>query len=159
MRTWVKVTLVSVAVMAIGFIALAGTGAYYFFRHLDTRTATEADTKGDFEAVRVRFTGRPPLVEIRNLKSGDLTVNRLVHPQGHRAATVHVLTWSPDEGKLLRTDLPLWLMRFSSINVLSRLGIAPEKFRLTAEDLAKYGPGIVVDYRRPGSDQVLIWLE
>jgi hypothetical protein len=43
--------------------------------------------------------------------------------------------------------------------VLSHLGIAPEKFRLTAEDLARYGPGIVVDYRQPGSDQVLIWLE
>src|SRR5512134_3405131 len=99
MRTWVKVTLVGVVVMAIGFVALAGTGAYYFFRHLDTRTATEAETKGDFEAVRVRYTGRPPLVEIRDLKSADLTVNRLVHPQGHRAATVHVLTWSRDEGK------------------------------------------------------------
>jgi hypothetical protein len=159
MRKWVKFTLVGVAVATVAFLALAGTGAYYFFRHLNVRTVAEADTKPEFETVRIRFAGRPPLVEIRNLKAGDLVINRAAHPQGLRASTVHVMVWSLDDGKLMRTDLPLWLMRFSSINILSHLGVVPAKFRLTADDLATYGPGIVVDSRQPGSSQVLIWLE
>jgi hypothetical protein len=117
-----------------------GTGAYFFFRHLNVRTVAEAETKTDFEAVRVRFAGRAPLVEVRNLKAGDLVVNKTAHPQGLRASTVHVMAWSADDGKLIRTDLPLWLMRFSSINILSHLGVVPAKYQLTADDLVTYGP-------------------
>ena len=159
MRKWVKVTLSLAAVAALLFTVLAGAGAYYVFRHLDTRSATEADTKDDFDGIRTKFKDRAPLVEIRNLASGDLVINRAVHPQGKRATTVHVMTWSAEESQFLRTDVPVWLTRFSSINILSHLGIAPQKFRLTAEDLERYGPGIVVDYKQPGRNQVLIWLE
>ena len=159
MRKWVKVTLSLAAVAALLFTVLAGAGAYYVFRHLDTRSAAEADTKDDFDAIRTKFKDRAPLVEIRNLASADLVINRAVHPQGKRATTVHVMTWSAEESQFLRTDVPVWLTRFSSINILSHLGIAPQKFRLTAEDLERYGPGIVVDYKQPGRNQVLIWLE
>jgi len=72
---------------------------------------------------------------------------------------MHVLSFNKDDGKLLSTDMPLWLMRFSSLNVLSHLGVAPERFRLTAEDVMRFGPGIVVDYRQPGENPVLIWVE
>ena len=159
MRTWVKVSLVSVAVLVIGFFTLAGAGAYFFFRELETRSGTETEVNKDFETTRARFTGRQPLVEIINLQAADIRVNRSTHPEGRRAETVHVLTWDAEDQKLLRTNVPLWLMRFSSINILSHLGVAPEKFRLTADDLARYGPGIVVDYKKTGSSQVLIWLE
>ena len=159
MRKWVKVTLWGVAVLAVGFMILAGTGAYYVFRNLETRTATEADTKKDFESVRARFATRASMVEVVDLSSGNLKINRIQHPEGRRAETVHILTWSAEEERVLRTDVPLWLMRFSSVNVLSHLGIAPAKYRLTVEDLARFGPGVVVDFNRPGRDHVLIWLE
>jgi hypothetical protein len=51
------------------------------------------------------------------------------------------------------------LMRFSSLNVLSHLGIAPSRYRVTVEDVARFGPGVIVDYRDPGNQQVLIWVE
>ncbi len=158
MRTWVKVTIAGAAVLVVGFIALAGTGAYLFFRHLDTRTVAEPDARKEFEAVRARFVGRPPLIEIVNIQAGDVRVNRLVHPQGRQSSRLHVLTFDPG-GQLLRTDVPLWLMRFSTVNIASHLGLTPSKFRLTAEDLKRYGPGIVVDFRPSAGDQVLIWLE
>jgi len=157
-RTWVKVTIASVVVLAVGFAALAGTGAYFVFRHLERRTVGEAETKPDFEAVAKRFAGRPPLLEIVDLQKADVRIHRSVHPEGRRASTVYVLNWNAEEEELVKTDVPLWLMQFSSINVLSHLGLAPDRFRLTAEDLARYGPGIVVDYRKPGF-QVLIWVE
>ena len=159
MRTWVKVTLVSVVILVFGFFALAGAGTYLVFRHLETRTVPEAESKPDFEAITKRFAGRPPLVEIVDLQKADIRIHRTVDPQGRRAKTVYVLNWNADEDKLIKTDVPLWLMQFSSINVLSHLGLAPDKFRLTADDLARYGPGIVVDYRKPGTFQVLIWVE
>ena len=159
MRTWAKVTLTGVVLVVVGFIALAGTGTYYFLRHLKTAAASEADSTRDADAIRARFKGRPPMIEVVNLQSGDLRIQRVAHPEGRRADTMHVLTWNAADGEMLQTDVPLWLMRFSSLNVLSHLGIAPSKFRLTVEDLKRFGPGIVVDHRKPGQNQVLIWLE
>jgi hypothetical protein len=50
-------------------------------------------------------------------------------------------------------------MRFSTANIVSRLGIAPSKFRLTVADVERYGPGIVVDFRQPGRLHTLVWVE
>ena len=71
---------------------------------------------------------------------------------------MHILTWNAD-GDRLESDLPLWLMRFSSVNILSRLGVAPEKFRLTVEDVAGYGPGHRGRGPQPGRSDVTIWVE
>lgn len=158
MRRWVKVTLGLGAVLVIGVLALMGTGAYLFFRHLETRTVSQIGARAQFDTVRARFVARPPLVEIGNIKAGEVRVNRLVHPEGRQASTLHFLTWERD-GQLLSADVPVWLMRFSSLNIASRLGIAPSKFQLTVDDLKRYGPGVVVDYRPAGGDQVLIWLD
>ena len=94
-------------------------------------------------------------------RAGDLRCDAALisGPQGRRAETVHILTWDGDDNKLLRTSVPLWLMRFSSINILSNLGIAPERFSLTVKDIERYGPGVIVDFRRPGQNRVLLWTE
>ena len=158
-RTWIKVTLGAGIVAAVAFIAIAGTGTYYFLRHLDTGSSTEADSRLGFDAIRARFPGRPPLIEIVNARSGDIRIERSAHPEGRRARTLHVLTWDPETGERLSTDVPVWLMKFSSLNAISRLGLAPDKFRLTAEDVARYGPGIVVDYRPTGQAHVMLWVD
>jgi hypothetical protein len=159
MRTWVKVSLAGVALVVIGIVALAGTGAYFVFRNLDRRTATETETLREFDLIRAKFGPRQPLVEILNPQAADIRLNRTVHPEGRRATTLHVVAWNVDDGEILRTEVPVWLMRFSTINVLSSLGVAPEKFSLTVQDVQRYGPGIVADYRRPGQNHVLIWTE
>ncbi|MGE5833866.1 MAG: hypothetical protein ACM4AI_05265 [Acidobacteriota bacterium] len=159
MRTWVKVTIGGAALVILGISALAGTGAYFFLRHLETRSATEVEVKKEIESIRTRFAGRPPMLEIVDAKAGDIRIQRTPHPQGLRAQTLHVMTWTGAEEQVMRSDVPLWLMRFSSLNVLSHLGVAPERYRLTVEDVARFGPGIIVDYRDPGNQQILIWVE
>jgi hypothetical protein len=159
MRTWVKVSLAGVALLVVGFVALAGTAGYFVFRNLDRRSATETETLREFDQIRARFPARQPLVEILNPQAGDIRINRTVHPEGRLATTLHVVTWNVDDGERLQTEIPVWLMRFSTLNVLSSLGVAPEKFSLTVQDVQRYGPGIVADYRRPGQNHVLIWTE
>lgn len=158
MRTWVKVTIGVVVVAVLGIATLAGVGSYYFFRHLETGQTTEADTLKTFDALRAQFGSRQPLIEIVNLQAADVRINRTAHPEGRRASTLHFLTWDSEKGRL-QADVPLWLMRFSSVNILSSLGLAPEKFRLTAADIARYGPGIVTEFRQPGRSDVIIWTE
>ena len=92
MRTWVKVTIGSAALVIVGLSALAGTGAYFFLRHLETHSATESEVKKNLDAIRVRFGARPPMVEIVDLRAGDIKIQRSTHPQGLRAHTLHVLS-------------------------------------------------------------------
>ena len=160
MRKWVKWTLAGFVGVIVLFLVVAGVGGYYVFRHLETGRTTETATLEQFAAIRKKFPERPPLVEIINPQAGDIRINKLTHPDGLEATTLHVLTWNRDEGgSKLQTDVPLWLMRFSSFNILSKLGVTPSKYRLVVHDIERYGPGIVADYRRPGQSHVLIWAE
>ncbi|CAN5802767.1 hypothetical protein BH18ACI5_BH18ACI5_05570 [soil metagenome] len=159
MRVWVKVTVGGAALVALAFIALAGTGAYFVFRHLDKRTAAEVASVSAIEAVRTRFGPRPALIEIADPRSGDIRINRPDEPSTTPVGTIHVINWKSDTGELVRCEFPLWLMRFSSVNVLSQLGVTPARFRLTVTDIERYGPGIVADYSSPGSFRILVWVD
>lgn len=159
MRTWVKVTLGGVALIAVCVLALAGTGAYFVFRNLQQRQAAEAESVKAIEAVKTRFGPRPPLVEIIDPRTANIRIHRPDQPSSTRVDTVHILNWKSDTRELMTTDVPLWLMRFSSVNILSTLGIAPEQFRLTVSDIERYGPGIVADYSVPGDFRLIIWVD
>jgi len=159
MRTWVKVTIGGVALIAVAFAALAGTSAYFVFRHMDERTGTEADASRAIDVVQARFGQRLPLVEIVDPRSGDIRINRPADASTTAVDTVHIINWKRETGELTSADVPLWLMRFSTVNLASHLGIAPAKFRLTVGDIERYGPGVVADYTSPGAFRVFVWVD
>jgi hypothetical protein len=159
MRTWVKVTIGGVAAIAVVLAVLGGTGAYFVLRHMDRRTGEEAEAVRAIEAVKARFGSRPPLVEIADPRKADIRINRSGSASTARVDTLHVISWKREDRELTRADVPLWLMRFSTVNIASQLGLAPESFRLTVSDVERYGPGIVVDYTSPGAFRVLVWVE
>ena len=159
MRTWVKATLGGVALLAVALGALAATGTYLVLRHLEKRSGSEAEAVQAIDAVKARFGSRPPLVEIIDSQRADIRINRPVDASASRVDTIHVVNWKRDTGELIRTDVPLWLMRFSTANIASQLGITPTKFRLTVSDVERYGPGIVIDYGSQGAFRVLVWVD
>ena len=159
MRRWLKWTLLAFALAVGVFVVLAGVGGYYFLRHLETADSNEADALKRIESIRGRFPERPPLVEIVNPQAGDIRINKQTHPERKEATVLHVFTWNAEDGEKLETDVPLWLMRFSSVNVLSRLGLAPSRYRLVVADIERYGPGLVALYKRPGHSHVLVWVQ
>jgi hypothetical protein len=159
MRTWVKATLGGLAVIALIFAILGGTGAYFVLRHMDRGTGEEAEAVRAIEAVKARFGSRPPLVEIADPRKADIRINRSAAASTARVDTLHIISWKSEDRELTRADVPLWLMKFSTVNIASQLGLAPESFRLTVSDVEHYGPGIVADYTSPGAFRVLVWVE
>jgi hypothetical protein len=159
MRTWVKATLGGIALLAVLFAVLAGTGAYFVLRSIDRKTGSEPEAVQAIDAVKARFGSRPPLIEIADPRTADIRINRPSETSPVRVDTVHVINWKRDTGELTRFEVPLWMMRFSSVNLLSQMGIAPAKFRLTVHDIERYGPGIVVDYGSAKASRVLVWVE
>jgi hypothetical protein len=159
MRTWVKATIVGAALVAAGMAALAAITGYFVFRSFEKERTPEAVAVREMDSIRGRFGVRPPLVEILDLRSMDVRVNRLANTAGARVHTVHVVNWKVEDDEFVRTEFPLWLMRFSSVNLLSQLGITPVKLRLTVQDVERYGPGVIVDYNQPGALRLLIWVD
>ena len=159
MRTWVKVTLAVATLTAAAFVALAGTGAYFVLRHMEKRASGDPEAVKAVEAVKARFGPRPPLVEIVDPRRADIRINRPVDVSPTPVDTVHIINWKSETGELVSTDVPLWLMRFSTVNVLSQLGVAPVQFRLTVNDIERYGPGIIVDYGSRGAVRFLVWVD
>ena len=160
MRTWVKATVGGLALIAVAVAVLAATGAYFVFRHMEKRTgSSEIEAAQAIEAVKTRFGPRPPLVEIVDPQRADIRINRPADASPARVDTIHVVNWKRETGELMRFEIPLWLMRFSTLNILSQLGIAPARFRLTVSDIERYGPGVVVDYGVQGSFRMLVWVD
>lgn len=159
MRTWIKATIVGAGLIAACLLALGATAGYFVFRSYEKGSATEADATREMDGIRARFGTRTPLIEIVDPRSMDVRVNRLASSDGARVATVHVVNWNAEDGEVVRTQLPLWLMRFSSVNLLSEIGLTPAKLRLTVQDIERYGPGVVVDYHRPGAVRLLVWVD
>jgi hypothetical protein len=159
MRTWVKGTLAGAALVASFGFALAGIGAYFVLGNLERRNASEGEALREMGAIRARFGARPPLVEIVDIRRGDIRINRLQNADGFRVTTLHIVNWNLESRELVRTEAPLWLMRFSSVNLLSQMGVGPASLRLTVDDIRRYGPGIVVDYGPPGSFRVMVWVD
>lgn len=159
MRTWVKATLGGVALLAVALVALGATGAYFVLRHMEKRAGSEPEAVHEIDAVKARFGSRAPLVEIIDPQRADIRINRPVEASASRVDTIHVINWKSDTAELSRADFPLWLMRFSTVNIASQLGIAPQKFRLTVSDVERYGPGIVVDYGSQGAFRLLVWVD
>ena len=159
MRTWVKVTLGGVGLILAALVALAATGAYFVFRHMDTRAGSEAEAVQAIDAVKARFGPRPPLVEVTDPRRADIRINRPAEASATRPDTIHIINWKSETREVMRTDAPLWLARFSSVNIASQLGIAPAKFRLTVSDVERYGPGVVVDYGSQATSRVFVWVD
>ncbi len=159
MRTWVKATLGGVALIVVALVALAATGAFFVLRHMEKRAGSESEAVKAIDTVEARFGLRPPLIEILDPQEADIRINRPVKASASPVDTIHVISWKSETAELSRADIPLWLMRFSTVNIASQLGIAPEKFRLTVSDVERYGPGIVVDYGSQGASRVLVWVD
>lgn len=159
MPTWLKFTLGGLILIAVCVLALAGTGGYFVFRNLERTQVAELESVKAIEAVKARFGQRPPLIEIVDPQTANIRINRPTEASRTPVDTLHIVNWKSETGELMTTSVPLWLMRFSSVNILSQLGVAPDRFRLTLNDIRHYGPGVVAEYSVPGRLRLLLWVD
>jgi hypothetical protein len=160
-RRWAPVVF-GVAV----FIAFIAIGAVVFSLvwvrdHLTLETVTAAGADHAFDEVRQRYRDKPPLLEMhgpavarRNPPAADAARTRLT--------TMHVLAWDADEGRMARFDIPFWFLRLKETPIrfgTYASGLDDLNVSLTASEIERYGPGIIVDISRAGRDSALLWVE
>ncbi len=160
---WIAVGLLAAALLACG--GLIGTVVYLSLRHLNVQRVSGESADREFEQVRARFAGKIPLIEV---DEEDWDRPRIHQPSEAAAAhaplqTMHVMAWNERDGKLVKLDLPFWILRLSprqksyvfSSNDFGDL----ERLNLGAEDLERYGPGLLLDHRGRRGERVLVWTD
>jgi hypothetical protein len=160
-KTWVWVVLAVIVIGVLGVIAMAAVGLYFFSQHIDTKTASPAVAARDFEQVTVRFTGQKPLIELdeggRYLRSHT---DREPSPNVKPPDELHVMAFDPDDGRIVRLNIPFWLLRMKMRGTTidfngKRMDL--EDLKLTVEDLERFGPTLIVDHRSTSGERVIVW--
>ena len=160
-KAWVWVVIAVVVIGVLCVVAIAGVGLYFFSQHVETRSASPANAAQDFEQVKARFNGQKPLIELddhgRYLRSNT---DRNPPPNAKSPESINVMAFDPDDGRIVRLSIPFWLVRMKMRGATIDLNgnhMDLEDLRLTAEDLERFGPTLIIDHKNASGERVLVW--
>lgn len=171
-KTWVSIVVAGVIIVCMLAVAVIGTAAFFLYRHVSTRFVASDTAATEFARVRSRFAGQVPMVEIASDEVPDADnekvprVRAIVHRERVAPGPVlalHVLAYDARTNKLVRADVPRWLLEFTTAR--GRLRIADLDVlpgtgeRLTLDDLDRRGPGLVMNVRRIRGTEVVVWTD
>lgn len=164
-KNWLLIILgIVIFVVIVGIAAVVGVG-YWMYRQMDVKTIKAADAQQQFEAVRARFQGQVPYVEVSfSDNREEATVHReLEKPARTTLTRLRVAAYDEREGSFVQLSLPFWLVRLGGkghVNLRQGSGFDPGvQLSITPEDLERRGPGLVLDTVGRHGQHVLVWAE
>jgi hypothetical protein len=152
----VRIILWSVAIVAVVAIITSASVAFIIFRSMTSSVAAEAAATQAFDEIRKMYPGRPPLIDIAGGRVADARINRTPNAPRKNVDTIHFMYWDPEDGKLVRGEAPLWI---TSLRV-SITGVGNwsfSDFHVTREDIERYSPGLLVDFKAPDGPRAIAW--
>jgi hypothetical protein len=160
-RRWAPIVFgVAVFVVFVGISAVV-VSVSWFRDHLRIEAASGSGADAAFEEVRQRFATRAPLLEMHG--TGEARRNAPARDAPRTSlSTLHVLAWDAEEEKLARIDIPFWFLRLKETPIrfgTYASGLDALNISLTAAEIERYGPGVIVDISREGRDRALLWVE
>ena len=152
-----RVLLLLLAGAVVGF-AIFGMLAY---RAVSVEEAPAPEALRRFETIRAALGGRPPLIALD--ESGNV-VRRSAPPvtSPRPVSRLGVLAYQADEQRLVTADVPMWFFKLkgpAAQYLVRGTGLDLERLQITASDLERYDPSVVVDHARPNGDRLLVWTE
>jgi len=165
-KTWISVLIA--AVIIVGMLAAAAVGgtAYFVAKHVRTQAAETADAAKEFATARARFSGEPPLIEMRRGDEPLLHRELLKKEMPTKPLeALRVLAYDPDAEKLVHVSIPFWLLRLAPsgkrMSFLSDNGVDfdSDRVHLTLDDIERRGPGLILDQKDRRGSLVLVWTE
>lgn len=164
---WIPIVIGLVIFVVIVGIGLVGGAVYFFSRQVAFKTIETGTGQQEFDKIRAGFKGQTPFIELTG--DGEFEEARAVvhrelatHPTG-KVSTVRIRVWSPEERKLVSLDLPFWTVRLMGNKPIDfktgHGGVSRVSLRVTAEELERRGPGLVMNHTAPRGESVLVWLE
>ena len=145
----------AVAAAAVAIISTA-TVAFVVLRTVNSTPSSAEAAAQAFADVRKLYPGRAPLIDIANANVKDFRINRAPNAPRKPVETIYFMYWDPEDQKVVRGEAPTWV---TSMRV-SLTGVGNwsfSDFHVTREDIERYSPGVLVDFKAPDGAQMLLW--
>ena len=157
-KTWVWVVIGVVVLCILSLVGMAAAGLWFAKTHIDVRSVSPATAVIDFEKVRKQFTNQKPLIELD--ERGHFVHANTDRPSSdHRPQSLNIMAFDPDEGRVVKMDIPFWLLgsRCEASAWTSVMILDLSDLKLTVEDLERFGPTLIVDHKGRAGERVLVW--
>ena len=160
-KTWIWVIVGLFVTEILCLVAMAAAGLWFAKTHIDIRSEPTAIARSDFDTIRQQFSAQTPLIELDD--HGQFLKANTDRPAGStRPQTLNVMAFDPDDERVVRVNIPFWLLRLkvhgSRISI-GRGDLDLEDLKLTVEDLERFGPTLILDHREADGQRVLVWSE
>jgi hypothetical protein len=157
-KAWVWIVVGIVVFGILGVIAMAAAGLWFVKSHVNIQSTTQAVASADFQTVRARFANQRPLIELDE-RGNFMHANTDRPASSQRPNTLTILAFDSHDEKIVRVELPFWLLRLkpSSRVDVGGSNVDLAKLRLTVEDLERFGPTLILDQKDSDGSRVLIW--
>jgi hypothetical protein len=149
----------------MGTVALAGAALFYFVHHHSERASAQG-VEAEFQRLRARFAGQKPLLDMGERRPFTDTSARPARAALHAFHTVIFDTRGGE--RLVRVTVPYCFGRLlgrggfrwlGQLTFLDDTEFDPEPIQLSLDQVARHGPGLVVDYRHASGGQFIAWVE
>jgi len=157
-KTWVWVVIGVVVLCILSLVGMAAAGLWFAKTHIDVRSVSPATAVTDFEKIRKQFTNQKPLIELD--ERGHFVHANTDRPStDHRPQSLNIMAFDPDEGRVVKMDIPFWLLRLKMRGQRVDIGhdFDLSDLKLTVEDLERFGPTLIVDHKGRAGERVLVW--
>lgn len=158
-RRWVPIVGGVVALLVLlGIVATTISIVWLRERTTLSRDVSVTRASEAFAAAAQRFADPRPAIELgddRRPRPATGTPRRNPGSIGE----LRVLAWGAKEQALADVTLPLWLLRLKSGPIVFGSyvsGLDDRGVRLTAEEIERLGPGVLIDLTTPSGDRVLV---
>lgn len=158
---WIIFGIVTFTVLVgVSLVVVAGFVVYQQFA-FESTPATDRSAEQKFDAVARRFEGQTPLIAVEN---GEPVINTPPrHRKPHRIEALHVMVWDPGDERVVSLNIPFWLIRMTNgrpIKLSSGNHDSDVTFlKITAEDLERFGPGLILLHRDEDGQRVIVWAQ
>lgn len=151
----VALWLSAAAIIAIGVFGVLAS------RAVTVEDAAAPEALRRFEAIRASLGGREPLI---GLDEAGNVVRRAAPPTNppRPVTRLGVLAYQAGDERLVTADVPMWFFRMKGppTQFLVRgTGLDLERLQITAADLERFDPSVVIDHARSNGDRLLVWTE
>jgi hypothetical protein len=161
-RRWIPIVFGIVLFLFVLGVGSVIFSVAWFRQHLLVTEASETTAAQEFEAVRAKFPGQRPLLEMRDGRPFYVEERNNEPRSNAQITTLHLMAFDGDDGELVTFALPFWLLRLKSgpISFSSYAsGFDDRGVSIRPEDIERHGPGLVLDFTVDRRGRVLVWAE
>jgi hypothetical protein len=161
-----QVTRLIVVGMALSGTIVAFAAIFFYFAHHHSKHVSAQAAEAEFQLLRDRFAGQKPLLDMDERRASiDMSAQATAAP----LHAFHTMIFDTRGGeRLVQVTMPYRFGRLlgrggfrwlGELTFLDDTEFDPEPIHLSLDQVARHGPGLVVDYRHASGGQFIAWVE